>query len=86
MTLTGSGGSGKSRLALAAEADDAHCVEELAGLNAEGGEPERAARLIGASEALLETAGAPLRSRAGTRPPHGNQRGVEHPAEWDQRG
>jgi hypothetical protein len=59
VTLIGSGGSGKSRLALAAEADDAHCVEELAGLNAEGGEPERAARLIGASEALLETAGAP---------------------------
>ena len=57
--LIGSGGSGKSRLALAAEADGAHCVEELAGLNAEGGEPERAARLIGASEALLETAGAP---------------------------
>ena len=36
MTLTGSGGSGKSRLALAAEADDAHCVEGLADLNAEG--------------------------------------------------
>jgi predicted ATPase/DNA-binding CsgD family transcriptional regulator len=40
------------------KADAAHCMEGLAGLIAERGESERAARLLGASEALLETTGA----------------------------
>jgi DNA-binding CsgD family transcriptional regulator len=48
---------------LAAEMGDkanaAHCLEGLAGLIAERGESARAARLFGASEALLEAAGAP---------------------------
>jgi DNA-binding CsgD family transcriptional regulator len=50
-------------LGLAAEMGDkanaAYCLEGLAGLISERGEPERAARLFGASEALLEAVGAP---------------------------
>jgi non-specific serine/threonine protein kinase len=41
------------------KANAAYCLEGLAGLISERGEPERAARLFGASEALLETVGAP---------------------------
>ncbi len=41
------------------KANAAYCLEGLAGLIAEGGEPERAARLFGASEAMLEAVGAP---------------------------
>jgi DNA-binding CsgD family transcriptional regulator/Tfp pilus assembly protein PilF len=40
-------------------ANAAYCLEGLAGLIAERGEPERATRLFGASEALLEAVGAP---------------------------
>jgi DNA-binding CsgD family transcriptional regulator len=40
-------------------ANAAYSLEGLAGVAAARGEPERAARLFGASEALLETVGAP---------------------------
>jgi non-specific serine/threonine protein kinase len=42
------------------KADIAYCLEGLAGVAASRGDPERAARLFGASEALLETVGIPL--------------------------
>ena len=41
------------------KANAAYCLEGLAGLIADRGEPVRAARLFGASEALLEAVGAP---------------------------
>ena len=41
------------------KANAAYCLEGLAGLISERGEPVRAARLFGASEALLEAVGAP---------------------------
>ncbi len=51
-------------LKLAVEVGDranvAYCLEGLAGLIGRHGEPERAARLYGASEAALEAVGAPL--------------------------
>jgi predicted ATPase/DNA-binding CsgD family transcriptional regulator len=51
-------------LGLAVEAGDkanaAYCLEGLAGLIEEGGQPEPAARVFGAAEALLEAVGAPL--------------------------
>jgi predicted ATPase/DNA-binding CsgD family transcriptional regulator len=51
-------------LALAVEVGDkanaAYCLEGLAGLIGQHGEPRRAVRLYGASEAILETVGAPL--------------------------
>jgi non-specific serine/threonine protein kinase len=40
--------------------DMAFCLEGLAGLNAVGGHPERATRLVGAAEALREVIGTPL--------------------------
>jgi predicted ATPase/DNA-binding CsgD family transcriptional regulator len=42
------------------KANVAYCLEGLAGLIGHHGEPERAVRLYGASEALLESVGAPL--------------------------
>jgi hypothetical protein len=51
-------------LKLAIEARDranaAYCLEGIAGVVGARGEPERAARLFGVSEALLETVGTPL--------------------------
>ena len=41
-------------------ADIAYCIEGLAELIGERGEPDRVVRLFGASEALLEAVGAPL--------------------------
>jgi DNA-binding CsgD family transcriptional regulator len=41
------------------KANAAYCLEALAGLIAERDEPERAARLFGASETLLEAVGGP---------------------------
>ena len=38
----------------------AYCMQGLAAVAASRGEPGRAARLLGAAEALLETAGVPL--------------------------
>ncbi|MDQ5809600.1 MAG: hypothetical protein M3358_02400 [Actinomycetota bacterium] len=38
----------------------AYCMQGLAAVTASRGEPDRAARLLGAAEALLETAGVPL--------------------------
>jgi predicted ATPase/DNA-binding CsgD family transcriptional regulator len=55
-------------LGLAVEIGDkayvAYCLEGLASLISERGEPERAARLFGASEELLEAVGAPLHVQA----------------------
>jgi DNA-binding NarL/FixJ family response regulator len=48
-------------------ADIAYCLEGLAELAGERGEPYRAARLFGASEALLETVGTPLYAYASDR-------------------
>jgi non-specific serine/threonine protein kinase len=51
-------------LALAVEVGDkanaAYCLEGLAGLIGQDGEPRSTVRLYGASEAILETVGAPL--------------------------
>jgi non-specific serine/threonine protein kinase len=46
------------------KADVAYCLEGLASMIAEREEPARAARLFGASEALLEAIGAPLHVQA----------------------
>ncbi len=42
------------------KANTAYCLEGLAGLITHSSDPERAARLFGASETLLEAVGAPL--------------------------
>jgi predicted ATPase/DNA-binding CsgD family transcriptional regulator len=52
------------------EAHAAYCLEELARLVGVRSEPERSVRLLGASEALLEAAGAPLYAYASDRVRH----------------
>jgi predicted ATPase/DNA-binding SARP family transcriptional activator/DNA-binding CsgD family transcriptional regulator len=49
------------------KANAAYCLEGVAGLILKRGEPERAARLFGASEALLEAVGAPRYAQAQAR-------------------